>query len=293
MTSESPYNAPNASLNESIPLPNESTFINKCDAALGFQWFIEGIRRYLRAPVTWSVIGLVNMLMMFFTLLLSLIPLIGMFIPYFAYPIFVAGLMKACANQDKNKLKVEDFFAGFSEQSSPLLITGLLYLLMSVGAFIVSMLIMLVIGVSLFNSLQESIANPATLGLMTVLLLLIMLALTLPILMAIWFAPTLVILNRQDAIQSIKLSFVGCVKNMMPYLVYGIVGLVFFAVLLLLPALLMDFDKLQFNINNPDWESIWELSKIMGISGLLFSIIGVPILYNSVYASYLDIYRAE
>ena len=56
-----------------------------------------------------------------------------------------------------------------------------------------------------------------------VLALLIMLALLLPVMMAIWFAPPLVVFHDQGAIEAMKESFVGCLRNVVPFLVYGVV----------------------------------------------------------------------
>jgi uncharacterized membrane protein len=52
------------------------------------------------------------------------------------------------------------------------------------------------------------------------------LALGTPLAMAIWFAPALVVLNELTAIQAMKLSFQGSLRNMLPFLLYGIIGFV-------------------------------------------------------------------
>jgi uncharacterized membrane protein len=54
---------------------------------------------------------------------------------------------------------------------------------------------------------------------------LIMLALALPLYMAVWFAPALVVFHSLGAIDAMKASFFGCLKNIVPFLIYGIVGL--------------------------------------------------------------------
>jgi uncharacterized membrane protein len=54
---------------------------------------------------------------------------------------------------------------------------------------------------------------------------LVMLALMVPLLMAYWFAPALIILNDMDAIAAMRASFSGCLRNIIPFLVYGIVML--------------------------------------------------------------------
>jgi uncharacterized membrane protein len=53
---------------------------------------------------------------------------------------------------------------------------------------------------------------------------LVFLALLLPLVMAIWFAPPLVVFNNLSAIDAMRLSFLGCLKNIVPFLIYGLLG---------------------------------------------------------------------
>jgi len=50
--------------------------------------------------------------------------------------------------------------------------------------------------------------------------------LTIPLLMALWFAPALVMLHGLGPLEAMKLSFVGCLRNMLPFLLYGLIALV-------------------------------------------------------------------
>jgi uncharacterized membrane protein len=91
-----------------------------------------------------------------------------------------------------------------------------------------------------------------------VLVVLIGLALTIPIAAAVWFAPALVVLQNLGAIEALKASFTGCLRNMVPFLIYGIV--------LLIPAI---------------------VATVPAALGWL--VLG-PIVAGSVYTSYRDIY---
>jgi uncharacterized membrane protein len=55
---------------------------------------------------------------------------------------------------------------------------------------------------------------------------LVALALSIPIYMALWFAPALVVLREMPPLEAIKASFLGCLKNILPFLVYSIVVMV-------------------------------------------------------------------
>ena len=54
------------------------------------------------------------------------------------------------------------------------------------------------------------------------LAVLVMLALSIPIYMAIWFSYALVIINGFGVVQALKASFAGCLKNVVPFLIYGV-----------------------------------------------------------------------
>jgi len=90
------------------------------------------------------------------------------------------------------------------------------------------------------------------------LFLLLMMALSVPVLMAVWFAPALVALHERGPLEAMKESFQACLKNAVPFLVYGVVGLVL-AIVASIP---------------------------FGLGWLLFG----PVLIASVYTAYKDIY---
>jgi uncharacterized membrane protein len=94
--------------------------------------------------------------------------------------------------------------------------------------------------------------------LLSALAVLIWLALMLPVVMAMWFAPCLVVFQQQGAMQAIQASFSGCMRNVMPFLVYGLI--------LLVPAILA---TIPFALG-------W---LVLG-----------PLVVTSLYTSYKDIY---
>jgi uncharacterized membrane protein len=54
---------------------------------------------------------------------------------------------------------------------------------------------------------------------------LVTLLLMVPLLMFYWFAPALVMLNDMAPAAAMKASFRGCMRNVVPFLVYGIIML--------------------------------------------------------------------
>ena len=90
------------------------------------------------------------------------------------------------------------------------------------------------------------------------LAMLVGIALMIPLMMTFWFAPSLVALNDIPALTAMKLSFLGCIKNILPFLLYGLIAFV-----------LMLIAVIPF-----------------GLGLLILS----PVLIASIYAGYRDIY---
>jgi uncharacterized membrane protein len=77
----------------------------------------------------------------------------------------------------------------------------------------------------------------AAMGITMVLAMLVLFALLLPAVMAIWLAAPLVVFHDHGAVEAMKGSFAGCLKNILPFLVYSIVMFVL-AVVATLPLAL-------------------------------------------------------
>jgi hypothetical protein len=90
---------------------------------------------------------------------------------------------------------------------------------------------------------------------------LVALLVALPLTMAGWYAPVLIIEKRNTVLQALRVSFQACTANFMAFLVYGLVGLV-----------LMLFVAMSMYI------------------ALIF--VG-PLFFTSYYCSYIDIFPSE
>ncbi len=154
--------------------------------------------------------------------------------------------------------EINDLFTGFRRHTGALVLLGVLYMLAMLGVFL---LVFLLVGGGIAGGLL--LGNPVGAGIASggiVLAALLWLVLSVPIVMAIWFAPALVVFNTMAPVAALKASFNACLKNAIVFLVYALIVMVlcFFAAL---PA------------------------------GLGFLVLG-PVLAGSVYASYRDIFIA-
>lgn len=192
-------------------------------AGNGVQWISDGWNIYKPHFGLW--IGMLVVTGAIF-MVASMLPLIGM-LSGWLFPMFLGGWMIGCRRvHTEGELRFEDLFAGFSEHLQPLAIASLVYLGGNIVAMIAAAFIAVILGGSAaFLFTADASTAAGAMGLAIVLGLLVFMALLMPILMMIWFAPALIVFNRIEPIQALKLSFIGCLRNIVPFLLYGLVGM--------------------------------------------------------------------
>ena len=192
----------------------------------GTAWLTEGFGYFQKDTVAW--VG-VTILWFVITLALAFVPLLGNLAVQILTPVFVGGMMLGCrARAQGGAFQVAHLFAGFSQNTGQLIVVGLLYLGGIIGIVILLMVLVLFSFGSLVIIQQVNAGDLTALtdNLKVVLLIiLITLSLYIPLVMAFWFAPALVIMRNAGAVDALKLSFNGCLLNIMPFLLYGIIGL--------------------------------------------------------------------
>ena len=193
-------------------------------AERGWSWIAEGWGLFMRAPGPW--IGMAIVFVLIFAVM-AVIPFIGAIAAAVLTPVFVAGPVIGCRAQDEGRnLEFAHLFAGFRQGFGTLAAVGVISL---VAMLAITFVAGLITGFSLFALFSGPI-DPAAIAaaLVSILLtLLILLALMLPVFMALWFAPPLVVFHSQGAAAAMWASFTGCLRNMLPFLVYGVVLFVF------------------------------------------------------------------
>lgn len=223
----------------------------------GASWIGEGWEYFKANPGIW--IGMV-VLSFVLTMIASVLPIIGFFAGILML-YFMAGMMKFCDNiHHQNNPQFGDLFVGFSERAVPLLLTGILYLVGTMVIAIIVVIVMVIFGGAgaIFGSGGSDEALAAAMGIGLLLAVLFGMLFALPLIMAIWFAPALIMLHNLDAVEAMKQSFMGCLQNILPFLLFGIVFFVLFI-----------------------------LGSIPLLLGLL---IVMPMMYAATYAAYREIY---
>ena len=193
-------------------------------AGHGWEWIVSGWAMFKRQPGTWILLAFVLGVVV---IAISLVPFLGSLAMPVVMPVFVGGLVLACARIERGEdIGVGDLFAGFSRGAGPLLLLGLIGFGLTIAAMIPGMAVLFMVGFS------SGFAGSTFL-----LVVLIYVALLLPVYMALWFGPPLVALQELPPTRAIGQSFRGCLKNFMPFLVYSAI-LIPLAVVATLPLFL-------------------------------------------------------
>ncbi|MGE5386124.1 MAG: BPSS1780 family membrane protein, partial [Betaproteobacteria bacterium] len=176
-------------------------------AGNGVAWLGSGWTLFKAAPGTWIGLTVVFMLVM---MVMALIPFLGGIGLNLLMPVFIGGIMMGCRDLENGEdLRVGHLFAAFSGQTGNLVVVGLLYM---VGMFAILIVMMLIGGVGIgVGALMGGSFSPAAL-VPLVLLVLLAIALMIPLAMAIWFAPPLIIFHEVPPFEAMKASFVVCLK---------------------------------------------------------------------------------
>lgn len=218
----------------------------------GAGWIMEGWDMFRAAPGQWMgfiVIGFV------ITLIINAIPFVN-FLNSLLTEVWLAGVMTACQSQrDGGPVLIKHLFAGFGPKFSRLLLGGL-------ALFGIQMAVMVPLILALFydaigsDNLEAYIEN-TELPILAFKIAIIMTA-GFSVYAAACFMAPLMMLGNKSIGEAIKLSFIGCVRNWWPFLIYGFLTLL---LALLIPLTL----------------------------GLVLLVL-VPVFFLSTYLSYRDIF---
>jgi uncharacterized membrane protein len=203
-------------------------------AGAGWTWIAQGWKLFTRAPLMWILSILVWFVI---AIVMNFIPFIGGLAFQVLQPAIFAGFVVASRSVEVGgDFELEHLFAGFRARFGNLLIVGLIVLGCSILIFLVFAAFA---GFSLLGAIlsgnPQAIAHDLMASALTLALgALVALALYVPLAAAFWFAPALVVMHGMGPVEAMKQSLTGSLKNFVPFLVYGIVMLVF-AILAAIP----------------------------------------------------------
>ncbi|HBH29230.1 MAG: hypothetical protein N839_0008025 [Desulfofustis sp. PB-SRB1] len=195
----------------------------KVKAGRGWTWIVDAYKLFMKAP--WKLLA-IYVIALIIVSLPAFIPIVGTFVQSILYPIIGAGLvMSAHTLHTGNTLSTGQVFDGFRHNRNQLLLIGLIYM---AGVLVMFLIMFLVFGsmmIPMFLNSGNPEAMESMMGgspLMFALIPLLILALSIPLIMAVWFAPALAALVEVPAVYAMKRSFRACLQNIVPFLVYGL-----------------------------------------------------------------------
>lgn len=239
MTDKNPYQTSDANLavaSKSSDVELAVTGIKSLPAMAGLDWIKDAFNLFKMNPLIWIVLVVLWFIL---NIVVQFVPILGGLAMTLLYAVFVAGFLLGCAALERGEsLEVGHLFAGFKSNTGSLIGLGACYL----AAIILWAIIVGVLafsgagGLAIFTD-PESINPAAFLSSGALMAVLISLLLMIPIMMMFWFAPALISLGGIPLIESLKMSFSGCLKNILPMIIFGLIMSVL-AVLASLPFFL-------------------------------------------------------
>jgi hypothetical protein len=225
--SENPYAAPKAALTDTESKREDGTFLpegQRVGIDRGWSWIADSWSPFTKQWGLW-IVGSLGIVVL--TVLLSAIPVVGQIVSIFVYVFFWAGIMLAADAQYKEgRFRFAHFFAGFKTNVGTIAALGIL---LAIADMAILVLIAVMAGFEPLLLVKGGTPEDFSgFSMMRIALAyLVGMSLWLPFTMAFWFSPGLVALHDYSVGRALRVSFVACLKNFLPYLLYGILMVVF------------------------------------------------------------------
>ncbi|MBI3902272.1 MAG: hypothetical protein HY306_04920 [Nitrosomonadales bacterium] len=209
----------------------------KVEAANGWEWIKQGYALFKKSPVLWIVLVMIGTAGL---IAIASIPVVGDPLATLLFPVILGGLMLGCQALERGEeLELMHLFAFFRHNSQPLVTLG--------GINLVSQLLILGImgltgGAALVSIMMSGQPENDPAVLMEAvtgagLALLIGAVLFCVLLLAMQFAPMLVLFNKMHPIPALKASLRACLRNVGALSIYGI-AIILFGLVASMPMML-------------------------------------------------------
>ena len=202
--------------------------IARVQPARGWEWLVRAHRLFAQARRYWLLLILGYWLI---TLMLSVIPIVGVIAATLLKPVFSVGFLAAAWAQERGETpRLGRLFDGFRSNVRALLPLGAVYGLGIAGALAISALMDggVLMRFALFGE-QPSGDVMAAPGLQSAMLLAALCAA--PTLLALWFSPALIVFQDQPTGRALALSLRAALSNPGAVLVYALSVFLFWVVI--------------------------------------------------------------
>ncbi|WP_306603120.1 BPSS1780 family membrane protein [Azonexus sp.] len=199
------------------------------DPGACFDWLTQGWATFLAHPGIW--LGS-SVLMLVMLMAISIVPLFGQVAAHLLVPLFGAGMLQICRSiADEREPQIGELFAGFRQRAGQLVMVGVFF---AVGMFGIAFLAFLLVSGGLLGGAITGKVGGFGIAFGGVMLaFLLVLVLSVPVIMSVWFAPALVYFHDMQPLAAMKASFAAGLKNWLAMSIFGIFLVVagFFAML--------------------------------------------------------------
>ncbi|MBL8404441.1 MAG: hypothetical protein JNL16_07855 [Dechloromonas sp.] len=199
------------------------------DPGACFDWLRQGWAMFLVNPGIW--IG-TTVLLLVILMAISIVPLFGQIAAHLLVPLFGAGMFRICRRiADNNEPEIADLFAGFRHGAGDLVMVGVFF---AAGIFGIAFIAFLLVSGGVLGGVVTGKVAGFGIALGGVMLAgLLVLVLSIPVIMATWYAPVLVLFHDMKPLDAMKASFTAGARNWLPMCIFGVflVVALFFAML--------------------------------------------------------------
>jgi uncharacterized membrane protein len=185
-------------------------------------WIGEAWGQFKSAPGSW--IGIIIGYFIF-NLILAFIPFFGSLISTVVGPILIGGIVLGCARRDQGgSIAFEDLWGAFSRYAGPLAITGLIMLGFVILSFIFfGACFAIFLGTAALGSLANlNSLLPALGGGAIALMVIVIFLWSIGFAMLYFLAPFLIVIHQMSPWAAMRMSFSGCLKNIVPLILTAI-----------------------------------------------------------------------
>lgn len=188
-------------------------------ALRGLSWLRHGLSQIVARPILW-IGGTLGLLVV--GMALQLIPYGGALLMNLLAPALFSGFIFAAFRQEREgSFAWRDLLFGLRRRFAPLALLGAVILASTVAAIALSIAVAVGLAAADIADASVSSVSAAMGGALAILIALAVLSLiTLPLLMAFWFAAPLVAFAEAGILDALKGSFRACWKNMFSLSVY-------------------------------------------------------------------------
>lgn len=197
-----------------------------CPAGAGVDWVSKGWGLFRAAPLMWVLFFVIYLIVQ---VALGFIPILGTFAGYLVAPVFAGGIALGCRSiETGGELEIEHLFGGFQRATGNLVVVGLLYV---VGVIAILVVFAAFAGFSVVSAFvvggeERALQSLAAATVPLLLGTLVCSLLFVPVMAAYWFAPMLVVLHGMKPVDAMRESLFACFRNVLSFLLYGLVMLV-------------------------------------------------------------------